>query len=1036
MTREEIDSFFEIMVREEYGSSIQFINDELLKKTMLSYKNIIVAIEENLEQFVENIISQIPNEHREYFEFRCVDLKAEDVFIQDEDKRNAAKVRYEEYIQHIIDTYSDEEKKQVLDEIHKGRVKIIQSFSTDLLKLEMLEKLDNDREKAEVATTFSRDNNKITVIGTLKDFSSKAKIAETLESDEEKFKFLKDVATLEEFHYYAESMASVAKSIKNDAIKFNALSLFMDHDLADLAGDIAITLVSDEFKFQAMQLLKAHQFEVRRIARTLSNIEEYLADKDEQTKVDIICSLENDDKKIQLLRSTQGLSARSKAYIICSLKDDDKKIGLLQTIGELSSYQKGLIICSLKDDSKKIKQLQIATDLSAEEKASIICSLKDDTKKIILLNTTEDLSLESKTKIIYSLQDDDKKIELVQSIEDLPAELKARIICSLKNDDKKIGYVRKCQDIQGLSLILSTVSPEKVKELLDNGELAPQVWHEYREKFANVDFVIENLRMFITLEEPNTVNVDEVLAIVNKLYQTNSDVAKNINFRFANNKILSLLGEERVNVICCYPDVQDKLLQLEGKKLDVFSLCIDSYIKHSQTEDWTPFAQDILEHIGSGEYDELINSIQFPMDEEDIKLLTILIQNSNWCDITSMTDAYCYESIIANKCVQVFSRQNALPSDMREAVIRKLFGHDLQYAMSITQRFGKSINHIKDEKLKAYVKILELLTHSYDETAFKQIIENCEFMPIDKNNIERKLKNEYCALYNEGLYVPDSSTHQGNNIYEAGTDFKIIMTTIGAYKSNFPDNYAEDWNRPSLWSQHFCTCYIRNDMLGCTDRFGSLYYGFSKMESDSLVLSGPKDISSHNGDGLASSSTEKTIFLSPDEQIDNTDEYNEMDFRRIQAGTRKQPDYIILFRENGKIPDLNMKVALKAQKQWGGLPIVIIDKDKCLDFEREKVNALITRYEQEHSNKLARQILQKVRNNRQTRDSFCSDIEEYLTQLRQRIESEKEDREVDLAELEENYKTITSSERVDEARRIINVFKKIKNALVGEREPK
>lgn len=61
-----------------------------------------------------------------------------------------------------------------------------------------------------------------------------------------------------------------------------------------------------------------------------------------------------------------------------------------------------------------------------------------------------------------------------------------------------------------------------------------------------------------------------------------------------------------------------------------------------------------------------------------------------------------------------------------------------------------------------------------------------------------------------------------------------------------------------------------------------------------------------------------------------------MDFRRIQGNTKKQPDYIVAFKQDGKID--NIDKILQAIDDWEGtLPIVIVDVDKCLESERGKI---------------------------------------------------------------------------------------------------
>ena len=70
-----------------------------------------------------------------------------------------------------------------------------------------------------------------------------------------------------------------------------------------------------------------------------------------------------------------------------------------------------------------------------------------------------------------------------------------------------------------------------------------------------------------------------------------------------------------------------------------------------------------------------------------------------------------------------------------------------------------------------------------------------------------------------------------------------------------------------------------------------------------------------------------------------------------------------------------MDEAQKASKEFGGLPIVVIDVQKCLESEKQKVLELKKIYQQEKSSKLAQKLYQKIRNNRVTDPDFCSEID-------------------------------------------------------------
>ena len=260
----------------------------------------------------------------------------------------------------------------------------------------------------------------------------------------------------------------------------------------------------------------------------------------------------------------------------------------------------------------------------------------------------------------------------------------------------------------------------------------------------------------------------------------------------------------------------------------------------------------------------------------------------------------------------------------------------------------------------------------------------------------------------------------------------MIITSVGAFCRVAPNDYKKDWNRPSLGSQHFCASYIRNDMLGHAP-INHLCFAFEKMKEDSLMLSGPDDIYSSMRALETVSEVDNERYLAPDNQIRNTVRFNEMDFRRIQCGKKKQPDYIVVFRENGKID--NIEEAIKASKDFSGLPIVVIDVDECLASEREKVKGLLEQYRKTGDSKIKEAIEEKLRNNRVTDVSFCRDmgVDEFLR------DTQKKDEEVSMEDLEELYEEVTSSERQEESGRLRSVYAtimkiKMESNKNGERE--
>lgn len=72
--------------------------------------------------------------------------------------------------------------------------------------------------------------------------------------------------------------------------------------------------------------------------------------------------------------------------------------------------------------------------------------------------------------------------------------------------------------------------------------------------------------------------------------------------------------------------------------------------------------------------------------------------------------------------------------------------------------------------------------------------------------------------------------------------------------------------------------------------------------------------------------------------------YNEIDIKREINGKKQIPNYIIAFKVNGKIN--NMEEAIKAAKDWNKeIPIVVIDVDKSLKKGIESINKAAKEYE-------------------------------------------------------------------------------------------
>lgn len=728
------------------------------------------------------------------------------------------------------------------------------------------------------------------------------------------------------------------------------------------------------------------------------------------------------------------------------LLSDDKKLEKITQSYALEDQDfEDLIECIklIKNESKRIKcMIMVKTELYYGAELEILESIKEDKVKIEFLETMDGLDPEDIKWIILSINDEDKRIELLQTIKTLDSMEKSEIISAISSDNKKIELL---QTAEGLSSadkarIIGSCNYRTVKKIMTDIDLSSDVWNIYKMNYADIDFVNENKEFFLENAMSNLENIDLAKLTLSRMFKKNNEVVKKLDFRLLEQKYLDTLGEERLNLISCYSNIQSQIINLSDEQLYIFDKCLDVYVEQNETDEWTVLAQELLKHLS--EYDLLIESINDKknISKEDIIDLARIMQGKNWLKISSIDDVREYEKIKKEKCKAIIEDENASLEEIKQAVYQKIFGHDILYAKVMVDKYGEDIENIDDCDMKDYIRVLKIIETVDDIAILREIFEKCDSAELNKVIAERKLKTEYGKKFFENLYAPQERDRQDStsNIYEAGTDFRMIITSIGAFIDERDiNNYKDDWNRPVLSSQHFCASYIRNDMIG-TAPINSICYGFLQMKEDALMLSGTEDIAS-SASSFNSIAGFNEKYFTPNSQIDKTEEYNEMDFRRIQGGVKLQPDYIIVFRKNGKIN--NMEEAQKASKQWNGMPIVVVDIDKCLDAEKTKVKEMIAEYNQTHSIELAKEIIQKVRNNRQTDRTFCLTLELKLNRLRKRVEDEEinkrnigkkegtKETDVSEEELIENNETVSAKERENGVRKIRDIYNKVREAV-------
>ena len=144
-----------------------------------------------------------------------------------------------------------------------------------------------------------------------------------------------------------------------------------------------------------------------------------------------------------------------------------------------------------------------------------------------------------------------------------------------------------------------------------------------------------------------------------------------------------------------------------------------------------------------------------------------------------------------------------------------------------------------------------------------------------------------------------------------------------------------------------------------------------------------------------------------------------------------------MFKENGKIKYL--EEAKQASEDWGGMPIVVVDREKVLQSEKQKLDNLLEQYEAGDSS-VAREIYYKIRNNRVSNKLFAKDID--IGKFKPRIKKQEKIQEVEKIgeskvteeDLQQNNEQITAEERKQEVSKMKQLLHRIQSITREERE--
>lgn len=507
------------------------------------------------------------------------------------------------------------------------------------------------------------------------------------------------------------------------------------------------------------------------------------------------------------------------------------------------------------------------------------------------------------------------------------------------------------------------------------------------------------------------------------LKSKNDEVDETINFRILDEKYSFL--DNIMDMITTDIDIQDRIVSLSDSRLKLFKKMY--YRLQQMTDYYNPYITSILQAIGYAasdmneknrvnNYEGLLLDIDkainngLELSDNDIDIMLYLCTSSIRHNIPNLNEMKNFEKegtldfIETQKGIEKAKEENNL-NELKFYILSTAYGIGLKKAQEICKKFNINNIEITNENkdtLEMYLAIYQIVNEN-DPFVLKELYD--QFVKImnpqkDFRRIvvfENDLRKAFASDLNRQVFKVDGknfSLIDNVKIYDAGVDFKMIVTAIGSYQGNFEDkeNYFNYWNSPKIRSHGNCCSLIGNSNLSMAT-VKNVIFGFSTMSDNMLLLSGISDINS-TPDSRDFNTTKNRAqkYMNANDMLNNTrGDYNELVYERRDLSSnpkyyKKNPDYIVFIEEYENFEEWferfkdkpkqleylhqqkqeqerQWKESLKAAKNFG-IPIVKINREKVAKSEYNKTIMLVEQFKETLDPKLLSNIIITFENSR------------------------------------------------------------------------
>lgn len=534
-----------------------------------------------------------------------------------------------------------------------------------------------------------------------------------------------------------------------------------------------------------------------------------------------------------------------------------------------------------------------------------------------------------------------------------------------------------------------------------------------------------------------------------KLSANNEDITKTLRpkilsdkYNFFSPQILDFITAENESAF------QDRMLRMNKKNFEIFKILYRKIENDTQDivsklfylsvniSDYEQLNEELYQYIqNGGELNDDISSKLLWLYTKGGLYTSQTREISN--SIRTIDDINNLETIIRETCNKFVNEQRNREDKnidvIKESILMSTYGMTLEETRDVLAKYnlsGVEINEDNQRQCLMYLALTEInsednpdkLIAIYDEYTKENYIK-IDYLRTAVFNGE--LKELFAKEFNRAFTPIEQFNRLGEDdgilIYDAGTNFKICMTAVGAYQDNFSDkeNYSTYWNSKKIMAHTSSCSLIANNNL-TTAKISNICLGFSNFEEEMFYGGSNKDMASDNQYHVMAPQLVSTLS-NPEEFINSTrGQYNELVYERRDLGNgkfyKKNPDFIVFFEEFDDLDNIDMEnpevksilndekrkwqESLKAAKNFG-VPIVKIKRERCAKAESEKIEQCFQEYLQTHDTSLLSSIITNFENNRTgtrghsylTEKYFSSErLQDMLNQISSSLEKMKDEK--------------------------------------------